>query len=574
MTATLISAQATIDQIRREVTATAVASALTQTALAPTATPPPTVVIIPTAAPPPTLDLALIPTLAVTPVFITATPGGIVLPFPTLTPFPAQASPVPGGVPASPIPPPTSLPIPTAITLVVNVPEVPQLAPGLNTTFSFALTTDGPLGARFALSGGAWRFSLNPQTGLYARVDDTGRLYLNAGPNFGGSPLTTSPFTPFGGTLEENNAPVGQIAWSPDGRYLAFLVDTELDSGSSNDSNPDDGLWYYDPAAGSAFALIFDCRPEAVCLANIDGEPQRLRSQSFQWNLASNALLVRLTLPEEGGRAAFTVTTVPGNAGQRTRVHRYDSAAWSIDNQTVIASGTSPSGQVGVFRVNPADGAATTLFDAGARGLWVQDAVEALDGRIFMLCTGAGRGAPLALCDGRGVPLTGPIGTSAPIRVEWSPNRQAVLVVTQDGDRERYFVARISGGTPVELPADQVADVLAVEWIPSGIPLPQSAGGGSPGVQPQPIPPPVSPVSVGGTALVINPAGLNVRATASTGGALLGRILNGVTVQVLGGPVDAEGYRWWQVTALDGETAGLSGWVVEAVGEQRTLEGR
>lgn len=602
-TGTTVAAQATIDQLRRQATATQfalqqqtqIAAQFTQTAFVPTltalaftATPAATLTPIPTAVPPPTVfvvptlppAIAAVPTAAppptldATPVFITATPGGEPIVIPSLTFIPPTAEdalPIFG--PASPTSqPPTSLPIPTAITLAVNVPNIPQIAGGLNTTFSFALTTDGITGARFALSGGAWRFSLNPQTGTYARVDGRGTLFVNAGQGDGGQPLTGSPFTPFGGTLEENNAPVGQVAWSPDGRYLAYLVDTELDAGTANDANSDDGLWYYDPAAGGSFPLLRDCRPTAVCLVNVDGEPQQLRSTAFQWNFASNAILVQLTLPTEGDRAAFTVVTVPDNAAQRRRVHRYDSAAWSIDNQTIIASGTSPSGAIGVFRVNPADGGETVLFDAGSRGLWVQDAIETLDGRLFMLGTAAGRGSPVALYDGRGVALTGPIGTTAPVRVAWSPNRTAVLVVTADG---RHFLVGIGGGTPREIPPDQVDQVLAVEWLPSGVTLPQAQG--STGSQPAPAVPPTAPpppVTLNAQAVIVNPAGLNVRSAPSTGADNVGRAINGVTVQIIGGPQDAEGYRWWQIVVVDGETAGISGWAVEAVGGVVTLQSR
>lgn len=76
-------------------------------------------------------------------------------------------------------------------------------------------------------------------------------------------------------------------------------------------------------------------------------------------------------------------------------------------------------------------------------------------------------------------------------------------------------------------------------------------------------------LSVGGEARVTTAAGdsLRMRDGAGTGGKVIGMIENGTVLTLLEGPQQADGMPWWRVRTPDG----AEGWVVERVGDERTL---
>ena len=64
-------------------------------------------------------------------------------------------------------------------------------------------------------------------------------------------------------------------------------------------------------------------------------------------------------------------------------------------------------------------------------------------------------------------------------------------------------------------------------------------------------------------------AALNVRATASTNGTLVGTEASGTTGTVTGGPTNANGYNWWSISYANG----ISGWSVEDYLQAYTAQG-
>lgn len=76
-------------------------------------------------------------------------------------------------------------------------------------------------------------------------------------------------------------------------------------------------------------------------------------------------------------------------------------------------------------------------------------------------------------------------------------------------------------------------------------------------------------LSVGGKARVTTTAGdsLRMRDAAGTGGKVIAMIENGTILELLEGPQQADGMPWWKVHTPDG----AEGWVVERVGDERTL---
>lgn len=547
--------------------------------------PPPTPLPLPGTAlfPTPTLEIAPVGVREETPQLITAAPeteAAIVTPVeagstpepPTLTALPAFSTPLPLL--------PTSLP--TFDPLLI--PNQPQ-------TRAFALSTEGGVvtSNELPLPFSATTFARNPlDPNSYAVVDARGLLYLfNGGLNAEqGALLRTSPFAePEPQTRETNNAIVVQVAYSPDGQYLALLIDAEKDDR--------DGIWLLPTGQGTAVfnrQIFRECPPpiQNACTVVIGGEPNRYTSLRFEWNASSSALLNTLFLPDEN-RRAFTVVPIGNDPTNIPPILRYDYASWSQDGSRVLVSGAGADGRVGLRWVDPASGAAQMIFDGSAVGLWVQDAVERPDGQIVALGSPNGPSSPQSLYNSSGQPLSGQIGTGAPERVTWSPDRSAVLVVVNDtsnpvGAVRRYYVAEVDG-TISEI-TGQVAGALAVEWLGGVLPpltlTPVSSPTAAP-VQPtsaEAIAPAGAVAPVGQVPLasaygitvnqqvqVIAPAGVNLRAQPSQSAVQLDLLNSYDYIVVIGGPVQLEGIIWWQVET---GTAQI-GWVAEAIGNVQLL---
>jgi hypothetical protein len=66
---------------------------------------------------------------------------------------------------------------------------------------------------------------------------------------------------------------------------------------------------------------------------------------------------------------------------------------------------------------------------------------------------------------------------------------------------------------------------------------------------PTPIPAPAE-IAVGGFARVVD--GVNFRPEPSTQSQLIRTLADGLVLEVVGGPSDAEGFTWWQLKDVDG----------------------
>ena len=66
---------------------------------------------------------------------------------------------------------------------------------------------------------------------------------------------------------------------------------------------------------------------------------------------------------------------------------------------------------------------------------------------------------------------------------------------------------------------------------------------------PTPVPPPAE-IAVGGFVRVVD--GVNFRTDPTTGGQLIRALADGVVLEVIGGPTDADGFTWWQLRDVDG----------------------
>ncbi|MFN8450604.1 MAG: hypothetical protein U0521_18955 [Anaerolineae bacterium] len=223
-------------------------------------------------------------------------------------------------------------------------------------------------------------------------------------------------------------------------------------SWSSAEADDRDGIWYTNnPQPGGiqyAVAGFRECPLVlTACTVDLVGGPFVYNSLRFEWNNRSDALLIELYLPGES-RRAFAVVGLHADPTQLPRIYRYDYASWSWDGARVLASGGGEDGRVGLRWIDPATGDVQMFLDSGAGGLWLQNAVQRPGGEIVALGSALGANSPMRLFDGGGVPLTDPIGTAAPERVVWSPDRSAALVAF-DGFSTRYYVASVSGAQEI-----------------------------------------------------------------------------------------------------------------------------
>ncbi len=543
---------------RPELTLTAVSLIETANAIAVTVSTPVTT-LVPVGQPPTSTPFT---PQEVTLDFVTAAPGTQTILIFTPTPGASIEPEGEGEITATAFVPSTT-PLPTDINLIPNVPSsnATAAAPG---TRSFALSTAGGsvVGTLFEPPGGAVNFSVNSVNGTIARVDPHGAIYLSPSFAEGGARLENSPFSQFAPeSAATNNARVAQVAWSPDGRYLAFLVDTDSDENSQNDSS-NDGVWYLAPGVTTStdptYQLVRDCPPEAGCA--LVNPPERRRSQYFQWNFQSNALLVAVELVDEGRRGFVIVDTVPdpNYASSPQPAYRYEYASWVPDGSSIIVSGNGPDGVSAVRRIDRASGAETIIFNGAVNGLYVQNAVERTNGQIYMLAASGGPGA-VALYNANGTPVTGLIGSSAPVRVEWSPVRDAVLVMTMENGLPRYFVAEVNGNLQ-EITA-QVADALAVEWVtntPQGAVL-SEAPVSQPPAQAEPAQ--VSNFAQGQLVRVAFPGGLNVRDAPTLTGNIIEGLNYNTMITIVDGPIEGDGIQWYLVQT----PSNVSGFVAESV---------
>ena len=516
---------------------------------------------LPTQPPAPTAELPTVlpPTLDATPTFITAEAP------------PAEVSPIPATVdPQAGLPTATATLQPTValrVTLAPIVTAAPPVffQPPQPETRAFALTTNGGLvSTGFTLLRDTALFARNPlDPNLYVTTDSSGNLYLTGVNGAGAYRPDMSPFSQFfAETREGNDAYVSALAWSPDGRYLAFVV--------AGRKVAKDGVWFVQPGQFPPIQLLVDCPspgfPGCQIISN-PINPDNWVTDTIAWSPTSDALLGQLTLPAEGGRGAIII--MPVTFDERARdvrppVFRHDYGSWSRDGSRVLVSGRGPDDNVYVGWINRDGSFSELLFAAADNGLWMGFANQAVDGSVYALGAPGGRGAPpgspLALYNMFGQPLTAPIGDGFPQRVIWSPDGRAVYVEANG----RQYLASIDGSV-TEI-TGLVSGARAVNWVEGD--LPPGDGFSGPTTPPTPAGVVEGAIYFPGQQLRVYSETLNIRSGPGTGFDFVrGFLVTGEYVVILAGPVEADGATWWQVQTADGAI----GWIAGAIGGGSTL---
>ncbi len=562
-TQTAEAEQLNLTQIAQQVYATQTAFALTATARAATetaaATPTPdtqaiqlTAQALRTQIPDITTPTAPPPTLDVTPTLITATPGAPPIDLGIITPVFGDDV-IEEFVPTETLIPPT--PAPT-VEIVVPIPptipagQFPQIS---NVPFTSVTTQQFSVGQIIGLtygsvgvsvSGGGYLpvlYARNPANpNGFARTNQAGVLLV--GDQFGES-IPAEPFSPYVGQVAspaQNDYFVSAVAWSPNGRYLAFVVDGNR--GGHPNPTAEDGVHYLDTQTGQVRTVLRDCPYEGHPGCLLGGSRSFLHeSTEIHWSPGGSRMLVRAHITDGWAagqdRGALFIISLDQPDTVQPPALNFDYGTWTIDGRQVVVSGNSPANGV-IIGVVDVDGSnLQVILDGSSRGLWIQHAVQRRDGSFVALGRPAGESA-VRIINQNGDFLTGPIGTSAPQSVTWNGDRSAVAVIA-DG---RQFIAYLDG---------RVQEVTPGTEVPGGSAPPPAPSGVIEGSRYQP-----------GQQLRVQSVELNIRPAPGTNNTPIGFLRQGEYVAILAGPVTtADNIEWWQVQTANGTV----GWVAAQI---------
>jgi hypothetical protein len=205
-----------------------------------------------------------------------------------------------------------------------------------------------------------------------AEIDPNGRLFID------GQPLSAH--------IPRTEARVRQVRWSPDGRWLAFVL--QMPGATNEPVNSllliDDGLWVLDTATNTAYFVYRQIYDNPY-----DNPPVRLIDDII-WAPDNNAILV--TLRRHRGKASVLVgvggavasPSQYANTSARLPVRDYAGGAALPDNQGFLVTSARPD-QPSVLGTLYPDGRFEAVADGSALGLWMQNAARLPDGRYAFL---------------------------------------------------------------------------------------------------------------------------------------------------------------------------------------------
>lgn len=466
------------------------------------------------------------------------------------------------------------MPVPPTISRD-QVPGLIQPPPGGAEigTRPFAITT-GPGGGinvgGFDLgNSGTLLFARNPvDPSEYVLTNAAGVLNFRNASGIQGPPIP--PYSQFiASTPQENQFYVSDVAWSSNGQYVAYIINGERHP----DPTAEDGVHFVDPDTGVSRPLYRDAPGTWHPGYQIGGENREFftRSDYVEWSPQNDAVLDRVRILNDwsDGHGALYVLTLDQNPDVQPAPLRYDYGSWSLDNNRLVVSGRRPDGRVIIGTVNRDGSGEQIILDASALGLWVQHAVQRPDRTFYALGRMGSNRGPMRIYNQNGQAITGDIGTGTPTRVEWSPDKSAVLVEA-DG---RVYVANING--TVQDITERVGGP-AVNWVSGGLPAgatettPGSSSGDSSALPEGFVPSGViegSRYSARQQLRVYAAGGLNLRVAPDLEADAIGSALEGTYVAVLAGPVSFDNIEWWQVQNAEG----IVGWVAVQINGLTTL---
>lgn len=439
-------------------------------------------------------------------------------------------------------------PIIALILLVSGLVHAQDTLPtttGAPRAVAFALSENGLVAAEVTLPDNTLTIDFNPQdTTHWARTDQNGMIRY--------APLNTPEgvytFAPYQdgfsvGAAGENKLFVQQVAWSPNGQQLGFVINTPNFS-----DEPAHGVWFWQPARETAndpaYQLLRQCPPRCELTNNVDNLQWHVRR--IDWSPDSTRVLVGLDLPQEGRRAlAVRVAARDADiANTPPQPLRYDTGHWTLDGSAIVVAGSNPQGVIGFGIISPEGNPLSFTPVAPPVAAWVQDAVQGADGQFYMFGSAVGRGAALQLLDSTGRPLTPEIGSSAPDRIRWNSSRTAALL----NIGSNTFVVQVDG-TITDV-TSLLTGIRADDWVASlpttgrvlTVPEPLVTGGNL-------------PVKVG-DILRVNADTVAIYAEPTQGAVAVGLLNIGEELVIVGDAVQNRDIIWWRIQSIH-----YSGWI-------------
>lgn len=348
---------------------------------------------------------------------------------------------------------------------------------------------------------------------------------------------------------------VREVEWSPNGRMLAFRID------NPSVRDLDQGIWFYQPlrelATDPSYQLLRPC-PGYCSAAGLPDNYPGWKALGLEWSSDNSAVLVSLNSFEYGRRALtvrFAQRVDPPPATVAPDFLLYDYGHWANDGQRIVVSGHGPESTV-LFGTVDRSGANPIVVLASDIGMaWVQDAVQQVDGNIVMLGSSIGQNAPLQIVAQDGTVLTAPIGDAAPDEVEWSPDRNAVMLRIGDS----AYLAHVNGA--IYNISSTIDSSPNIDWVNgslpenfSSLPLPAATV--------EVIPPTATPqaqetrIFAVGDLLVVTEGTVDVYNEPVNNAAIVGTLTVGDELIITDNPILAGDVTWYRVQTLN-----YTGWI-------------
>lgn len=317
----------------------------------------------------------------------------------------------------------------------------------------------------------------------------------------------------------------------------------------------DDPTWSPD-GHRIAFTLYFMSESDnEIYIANVDGSDLKRITYDDQWNNSP-------AWSPDGQKIAFTAPELYvlhlDNGGSRrigASLQITGGPAWSPDGEQIAVQATDEGGGYYLYIIDANEDNVTQATDyqiGSGRISWSPDGTQI----AYRSADGCGDICILKLEDGTHHCLTSTVGGERD--PAWSPDgKHIAYLATQESELCRYQVT----SEPVML--DWQVFLMRVDG--TGITRRTHTSQTNYGLVWSPVP----SLQIGSSYTITEWGDrLTVRETPSLSGVFLTQLLQGDTVNILEGPVDAEDYYWWRLRTEDG----VEGWAVEVYRWYRLVE--